>query len=128
MSKKEKSEAAKKVANAEKVKKTKSDKANKSGKPNIFARMGTGIKRFFKDFKGEIKKIQWPGGREILKNSLVVLLTVAVIGVCIFAIDWLLSEGLKLLMRFADKDYGETTTQAVAETVTKAFIAFKNLF
>lgn len=130
MSKKEKSEAAKKVANAEKVKKTKSDKANKSGKPNIFARMGKGIKRFFKDFKGEIKKIQWPGGKEILKNSLVVLLTVAVIGVCIFAIDWILSEGLKLLMRFADKSYGDetTTTQAAVETVTKAFIAFKNLF
>ena len=125
MSKKEKSETAEKVAKAEKVKKTKSEKANKAGKPNIFARMGGGIKRFFKDLKGEIKKIQWPGGKEILKNSLVVLLTVAIIGVAIFAIDWLLSEGLKLLMRVADKNYGaEETTQAV----TPAFIAFKNLF
>ena len=122
MSKKEKSEAAEKVAKAEKVKKTKSEKAKKSGKPNIFVRMGGSIKRFFKDFKGEIKKIQWPGGKEVLKNSLVVLLTVAVIGVAIFAIDWLLSEGLKLLMRLADKSYGEE------ETVTQAFIAFKNLF
>ena len=122
MSKKEKSEAAEKVANAEKVKKTKSEKAKKSGKPNIFARMGGSIKRFFKDFKGEIKKIQWPGGKEVLKNSLVVLLTVAVIGVAIFAIDWLLSEGLKLLMRLADSSYGEE------EAVTQAFIAFKNLF
>lgn len=122
MSKKEKSEAAEKVAKAEKVKKTKSEKAKKSGKPNIFVRMGGSIKRFFKDFKGEIKKIQWPGGKEVLKNSLVVLLTVAVIGVAIFAIDWLLSEGLKLLMRLADKNYG------AEETVTQAFIAFKNLF
>ena len=74
MSKKEKSEAAEKVAKAEKVTKAKSAKANKAGKPNIFARMGKGIVRFCKDFKGEIKKIQWPGGKEILKSSMVVIL------------------------------------------------------
>ncbi|MBQ5677757.1 MAG: preprotein translocase subunit SecE [Clostridia bacterium] len=122
MSKKEKSEAAEKVAKAEKVTKAKSAKANKAGKPNIFARMGKGIVRFCKDFKGEIKKIQWPGGKEILKSSMVVILTVVFIGVCIFAIDWLLSEGLKLLMRVADKSYGSK------EAATEAFIAFKNLF
>lgn len=122
MSKKEKSEAAEKVAKAEKIAKTKSSKANKAGKPNIFVRMGKGIVRFCKDFKGEIKKIQWPGGKEVLKNSMVVIITVAFIGVCIFAIDWLLSEGLKLLMRVADKSYG------TAEAATEAFIAFKNLF
>lgn len=123
MAKKENSEAAEKVAKAGKVSTKKSEKA-KAGKPNIFVRMGKGIKRFFKDFRGETKKIQWPGGKEVLKSTGVVLLAVAIVGVCIFAIDWLLSEGLKLLMRVADESYGEETSQAV----TQAFIAFKNLF
>lgn len=122
MSKKENSEAAEKVAKAEKLDK-KSSKANKAGKPNIFVRMGKSIKRFCKDFKGEIKKIQWPGGKEVLKSSCVVLLTVVVIGLAIFAIDWVLSEGLKLLMKVADKSYGETTKAAA-----DAFIALKNFF
>lgn len=125
MAKKENSEAAEKVAKAQKVNAQKSaKKENKAGKPNIFVRMGRSIKRFCKDFKGEIKKIQWPGGKEVLKSTGVVLLAVAIVGVCIFAIDWLLSEGLKLLMRVADKSYGTDANQAV----TQAFIAFKNLF
>ena len=29
-------------------------------KPNIFVRAGRGTKKFFRDTKGEIKKIVWP--------------------------------------------------------------------
>ena len=47
--------AEKKASKADKA-----DKANKPKKPNIFVRAGTAIARFFKDFRGEIKKITWP--------------------------------------------------------------------
>ena len=55
------------------VKKEKSDKksadAVKKNKENIFKRMGKSIKRFFKDFRGECKKITWPTGKTVLNRS-----------------------------------------------------------
>ena len=55
MAKKEISQAAEKVAAAEKKKEKKP--ANPNG--NIFVRAGKAIKKFCKDLKGEIKKIVW---------------------------------------------------------------------
>lgn len=48
------------------------------------------IKRFFKDYKSEIKKIVWPSRKTVTKNVLVVL------AVCIFvgAFIWVLDFGL----------------------------------
>ncbi|HZK38815.1 MAG TPA: preprotein translocase subunit SecE [Clostridia bacterium] len=57
MAKKERSQAAEKVAKAEKAAKA---KKHDPGKGNIFSRMGKGIAKFAKDFKAEIKKIVWP--------------------------------------------------------------------
>ena len=58
MAKNEKSAAAEKIAAAEKVK----AKKPKSDKPNIFVRAWKAIVRFFKDLRGETKKIVWPDG------------------------------------------------------------------
>lgn len=117
MAKKEISEAAQKVAAAEKSKQKKP--ANPNG--NWFVRAGKAIKKFFKDIKGEIKKIVWPDGKTVLKSTLVVLATVAVIGLAIFAIDWLLTNGLQLLKDAAKNaatgDTAETTAAAVESTV-----------
>ena len=62
MANKESSEAAKKIANAEKEKTSKKPKKNKK---NIFK----AIARFFKDLKGETKKITWPAAKEVLKGT-----------------------------------------------------------
>lgn len=117
MAKKEISEAAQKVAAAEKSKQKKP--ANPNG--NWFVRAGKAIKKFFKDIKGEIKKIVWPDGKTVLKSTLVVLASVAVIGLAIFAIDWLLTNGLQLLKdaakNAADSGDAETTAAAVEATV-----------
>ena len=50
--------AAEKVAKAEKAKAKASKPKNPNG--NIFVRFGKGFKKFWKDFRGEIKKITWP--------------------------------------------------------------------
>lgn len=113
MAKKEVSQAAEKVAAAEKTKQKKP--ANPDG--NWFQRAGKAIKKFCKDLKGEIKKIVWPDGKTVLKSTLVVLAAVAVIGLAIFAVDWLLSEGLHLLEHAAEKA-GDSA--ASAESVTTA--------
>jgi preprotein translocase subunit SecE len=112
MAKKEISQAAEKVAAAEKKKDKKP--ANPNG--NIFVRAGKAIKKFCKDLKGEIKKIVWPDAKTVLKSTAVVLLVVAVCGVVIFGVDQLLIFLLSLLnlreMPFSDsKEATEAVTQ-----------------
>lgn len=109
MSKHDKSEAAAKVENAKKVK----EKSAKAKKGNIFARIGKTIKSFVKDFRGETKKIVWPGAKEVIKSTGVVLLAVAVIGAGIWIADWLLSLGVDGVMNLAEK-YGKSAGSTAA--------------
>ncbi|MGN1419630.1 MAG: preprotein translocase subunit SecE [Acutalibacteraceae bacterium] len=98
---------------AEKVAKAAKGSSKKSDKPNVFSRMGKSIKRFFKDFKGESKKIVWPDAKTVLKSTGVVLLVVAIVSVIIWGIDTGLTAGISGLKRLASGD--EETT--VSETV-----------
>ena len=90
----EESKAAAKVAKAAKG-------SNKKDKPNFFVRAGKGSKKFFKDFKGECKKIDWPDAQTILKSTGVVLLVVALVSVFVFALDFGLKEGIEGLKYLA---------------------------
>lgn len=99
------SKAAAKVAKAAK------GNANKKDKPNFFVRTGNGAKRFFKDFKGECKKIVWPDAKTVLKSTGVVLLVVAIVCIVVYGIDQGLTAGIEGLKSLASP---ETT---VAETV-----------
>lgn len=103
-------EAAKKVAKAAKASGTKKKKAAGT---NVLARAGKAIPKFFRDFRAEIKKIVWPDRKSVMKNTGIVLLLVAMIGVIIFGIDTGLSELLKLMMKAANGNE-ETTTAAAA--------------
>ncbi|MBR6940113.1 MAG: preprotein translocase subunit SecE [Clostridia bacterium] len=121
MAKKEISGAAEKVAAAEKKKEKKP--ANPGG--NWFVRAGKAIKKFFKDVKGEIKKIIWPDGKSVFKSTLVVLVAVAICGLAIFGVDQLLAFCLSLLERAAEKIGGsdaEETTEAAMMALSSFFI------
>ncbi len=65
-------------------------------KPNVFKRMGKGIVKFFRDIKGEIKKIVWPTVKTTFGNMGVVLLSMLIVGVLITALDY----GLHFLLGF----------------------------
>ncbi len=116
MAKKEISQAAEKVAAAEKSKEKKP--ANPNG--NIFVRAGKAIKKFCKDLKGEIKKIVWPDAKTVLKSTAVVLAVVIACSIVIGVIDWLLSGGISLLERGAEALAAkeETTTAAKAAVMS----------
>ncbi|MBR6720160.1 MAG: preprotein translocase subunit SecE [Clostridia bacterium] len=58
-------------------------------KGNIFKR----IVRFFKDVKSELKRVTWPTKNQAVKNTVVVLLFLIVIGLFVFLID-LLFQGV----------------------------------
>ncbi len=60
-------------------------KENKKGK----SRFG----RFFKEVKSEIKKIVWPAKHQVIKNTLIVLAAVVVIGVVIWVLDLIFQYG-----------------------------------
>ncbi|MEG0570159.1 MAG: preprotein translocase subunit SecE [Oscillospiraceae bacterium] len=44
--------------------------------------------RFFKDSKSEFKKIIWPTKKQVLNNTIVVIVFMAIAFVIIMALDW----------------------------------------
>ena len=113
MAKHEKSEAAEKIEKAAKAKKAGAPKVKKG---NIFKRMGKAIAGFFKDFKGEMKIITWPGAKKVLKSTLVVIVAIAIIGVVVFAIDLGLSKGVNGIKGLGEKY--QTSQSAETDTTT----------
>ena len=63
-------------------------KTKKPEKKNGFFKRMT---HFFKDLKGEFKKIVWPSKKQVVNNTLVVLAVVIVLGVFVAALDTVLS-------------------------------------
>lgn len=118
MADEKKNEVAKKTA--ETAKKDQKTKLKKEG--NVFLRAWKRIKKFFKDEKGECKKVVWPSGKTVVKSSLVVLAVVAIAGVVIFGIDQGLSALLQLLVGLAKGS--EETAEAAAEATSGMINAF----
>jgi len=52
---------------------------------------------FVKESYQELKKVTWPGRKEIQMSSLVVLFVTVIFVVIIFGEDWLIGQGLKLV-------------------------------
>jgi preprotein translocase subunit SecE len=114
MAKNEKSAAAEKIAAAEKVK----AKKPKSDKPNIFVRAWKAIVRFFKDLRGETKKIVWPDGKTVLKSTGLVLAVVVAFTVVIWLIDLGLSKSIDLVSDAARNANDTTAVSEVADENT----------
>lgn len=100
----------KKAAKPAKKADGKADKSKKS-KKNPFKSIAT----FFKSVRAEGKKVVWSPAKDVLKNTLTVIVVVAIAGVCIYGVDTLLSLGMKGVKNLADKS--ETTS--VSDTTTQ---------
>ena len=74
--------------------------------------IGKAIVRFFKDLRGETKKIVWPTRQMVLKSTGIVLAAILVIGAGIWLIDFALAGAVGAV----DKLANQTTTEAVSET------------
>ena len=55
------------------------------------------VKEAWRGFKSEVKKIVWPGWKQVLKNTAVVLVIVAACAVVLFALDYAFSHGIMAL-------------------------------
>ena len=72
----------KNVANEVASDAAKSEKKAKEKKPSKFSpkKVGKAIAKFFKDLRGETKKIVWPGRKMVIKSTGVVLAAILVVG------------------------------------------------
>lgn len=57
---------------------------SKGAKKTIFKR----IVLFFRDYKSEVKKIVWPGLKEVAKNTVIVLIMCLIVGALIWLVDF----------------------------------------
>ena len=66
-------------------------------KKNWFARAWEGICRYFRELRSELKKVVWPTPQQVLKNTLVVLACVLVVGIFIWLFDFVAGVGIDAL-------------------------------
>lgn len=66
---------------------------SKSGKLSLGARM----KRSWREFKAEFKKIVWSSRRDTFRNTVLVIVSIIVVAICIGALDYVFSTLLSAL-------------------------------
>ncbi len=69
-------------------------------KANWFVRAGKGIARYFRELRSELKKVVWPTAQQVLKNTLIVLVCVLIVGVFIWLFDFVARVGVDALISF----------------------------
>lgn len=74
---------SKKAAASKSGKNAKNGKKDTKKKPNRFV-------QWWKELGSEMKKIHWTNGKDTVKNTLIVLLVILVIGIGVWIVDWLL--------------------------------------
>ena len=67
-------------------------------KENWFARTWGGVRRYFRELRSELKKVSWPTPKQVMKNTLVVLLCVLVVGIFIWVFDLAAGMGIDALL------------------------------
>lgn len=64
-------------------------------KPNIFKRVAA----YFRDLRSEFKKVTWPTRKQVVNNTIVVLVTIVLAGIVVWGLDSLFSFLIKLLLQ-----------------------------
>ena len=54
--------------------------------------------RFFKDVGGELKKVTWPTGKELMKTTISVIIFIAIFAVIVYGIDTGLGAVFRLIV------------------------------
>ena len=67
-------------------------------KENWFKRAWGGICRYFRELRSELKKVVWPTPQQVLKNTLIVLVCVLIVGVFIWLFDKVADLGIQGLL------------------------------
>ena len=69
-------------------------------KENWFKRTWGKVRKYYRELRSELKKVVWPTPKQVLKNALIVVGCVLVVGVFIwlfdFAAEWIIKQLLSL--------------------------------
>ena len=68
-------------------------------KTNWFARAWGAVCRYFRELKSELKKVVWPTPKQVVKNTLIVLASVLVVGIFIWIFDFVAGNGISALIK-----------------------------
>ena len=68
-------------------------------KANWFKRVFGGIARYFRELRSELKMVVWSTPKQVLKNTLIVLACVLVVGVFIWLFDFVARFGIDALIK-----------------------------
>ena len=55
--------------------------------------------KFLKESVNELKRVSWPGKREVIGSTIVVIILVGIVAVFVGFVDFLLSKALALFLR-----------------------------
>ena len=67
-------------------------------KQNWFVRTWGAVCRYFRELKSELKKVSWPTPKQVVKNTLIVVACVLVVGVFIWVFDLVAQVGVSGLI------------------------------
>ncbi len=70
-------------------------KKAKAKKPNFFVRLGGRIKKFWKEYISELKKVSWMSWKDVKKNTLLVVCAVVAFSAAIAVVDTVFGEIIK---------------------------------
>lgn len=63
-------------------------------KQNWFKRTWGKVKRYFRELKSELGKVVWPTPKQVAKNTLIVLVSVIVVGAFVWMFDYVATLGI----------------------------------
>ena len=66
----------------------------KKSKPGVFSR----IAKWLRELKSELKKVQWPTGKQTVNNTVIVIVCVIIVGIFIWVFDALASGVIGAIM------------------------------
>ena len=72
----------------------KAQKSEKKSNPGFFAK----VSRWLRELKSELKKVQWPTGKQTMNNTVIVISCVAVVGAFIWVFDFAAGGLIKALI------------------------------
>ena len=57
-----------------------------------------GISAWFREMKSELKKVVWPSGKQVYKNTCIVLIVCAIFAIITWLMDLLFNSGVAFLL------------------------------
>ena len=76
-------------------------------------------KHFFKDFKAELKKVSWPTPKQLVNNTVAVVVIVVIVGAIVFALDAAFKAmnkyGITKLQSLVVEEFGEPEEESEEE-------------